>query len=462
MKNKVFIFLVTVFLLVIFFTQFKLVNHPIADNDEGIYSTSFLLVNKGYSAYKETYFSQPPGFLLTVYPGFVLLGKTLQSARFTIGIWAIIGLLTIIWIFYELKNKWAGLLAISLLSLIPSYYNQAITFQSDILITTFSLLSLVTLIKYGKSLRLYWFIISIFFLNLAFWTKFDITMVPAYFIFLFLLFNNKKINFRDILNLFLISFVSSLAFFILFISPFGIREVFSNSIILRFQAAQSSPFSLILFNYLKKDFVLSLIIIGSLILSIFKKDRIKYPLNVVLTWAIFVLIIFFFYRPLFPHHLVILAVPMVLLFSQIIDKYFKNKKIFKITVVTILSISLLNRIYMTSITSQKLINDQQENAVEIIKQYTNTNDFVICDEEILNAISGRLPPPELSDVSQVRIRSNNLTSEDFIKIVNTYKPKLIITWNGRLQSIKNFNEAVIDYKILNIISESKKIYIRIK
>ena len=117
---------------------------------------------------------------------------------------------------------------------------------------------------------------------------------------------------------------------------------------------------------------------------------------------------------------------------------------------------------MTSITSQKLINDQQENAVEIIKQYTNTNDFVICDEEILNAISGRLPPPELSDVSQVRIRSNNLTSEDFIKIVNTYKPKLIITWNGRLQSIKNFNEAVIDYKILNIISESKKIYIRIK
>src|SRR3989338_6923077 len=125
MKSKGFIILTAIFLLVIFFTQFKLINRPVTDNDEGIYLTSFLLVDKGYPAYKKTYFSQPPGF--------ILFGKTLQASRLTVGLWSIIGLMTIIWIGLELKNKWTGLLAISLLFLIPSYSNQSLTFQSDIL-----------------------------------------------------------------------------------------------------------------------------------------------------------------------------------------------------------------------------------------------------------------------------------------------------------------------------------------
>ena len=140
MKSKGFIILTAIFLSVIFFTQFKLINHPVKDNDEGIYLTSFLLVDRGYPAYKKTYFSQPPGFLLAVYPGFILFGKTLQAARFTVGLWSLIGLLAIIWIGFELKNKWIGLLAIGLLFLVPSYFNQSLTFQSDILITTFSLI----------------------------------------------------------------------------------------------------------------------------------------------------------------------------------------------------------------------------------------------------------------------------------------------------------------------------------
>ena len=72
-----------------------------------------------------------------------------------------------------------------------------------------------------------------------------------------------------------------------------------------------------------------------------------------------------------------------------------------------------------------------------------------------------MPPPELSDISQVRIRSNNLTTENFMKAINTYKPKLIIPWNGRLESIRNFKNILMDYRILTSISTSKNIYIRI-
>lgn len=460
MKNKVFIIFAAIFISVIFFTQLRLVNRPVTDNDEGIYLTSFLLVNKDYKVYKKTYFSQPPGFLLSIYPGFILFGKTLQAARLTVGLWSIIGLLAVIWLGFELKNKWVGLLAAGLLSLIPSYLNQSLTFQSDVLITTFSLISLATLIRFGENFVLPWFIISSFFLNLAFWTKFDITFFPSFFLALFLIYKDKKFFYKKIINLVLIFFSVSLAFFIIFILPFGIKEVFYNSILLRFQAASSST-SFSLFYYLKKDILLSAIILVSLFLSFLKNSNIRYPLIIVYIWSIFVLIIFYFYRPLFPHHLVILTVPFVLLFSQISELFFSNKKLFSYFVSILLIISLTNRIYITTSTSLRLINDQQAKAVSIIKKYTDINDVVVSDEEILNGISGRLPPPELSDISQVRIRSNNLTSENFKQIINNYKPKLIIPWNGRLESIINFKENLLNYKILASFSSSKNIYIRI-
>ncbi|RJQ38604.1 hypothetical protein C4559_00650 [Candidatus Microgenomates bacterium] len=461
MKGKIFIILMAVFLSIVFFTQFKLINKPVTDNDEGIYLTSFLLVDKGYSAYKQTYFSQPPGFLLSVYPGFILFGKTLQAARLTISLWSIIGLLAILWLGFELKNKWSGLLAVSLLLIIPTYYNQSLTFQSDILITTFSMISFVGLIRYIKSHYIPWFIISVFFLNLSLWTKFDITFIPSYILILFFAFKEKEISLKKIINLLIIFFTVGIGFFILLILPFGIREVFNNSILLRFQAAETTSKAFLLVDYLKKDLILLSMISAGLILSIFKIRKFNYLQKIIFIWSIFILILLIFYRPLFSHHLAILVVPTVLLFSQVIGHYLINKYFFRSMTVIILAISLGMRIYLTIGSSTKLVDNNQQKAIEIIKEHTNPDEIIISDEEILSGLSGRLPPPELSDISYVRIRSNNLTPEDFKKIIYTYKPKLIIPWNGRLRLIKNFEENLIGYKLLTSFSGDKNIYIRI-
>ncbi len=445
MKSKLFIILTVIFLLSIFFTQFKLINRPVRDNDEGIYLTSFLLVDRGFPAYKKTYFSQPPGFLLSVYPGFIVFGKTLQAARLTISLWSIVGLLAIIWIGFELKNKWAGLLVVVLLYLIPVYYNQALTFQSDVLITTFSLISFGALLRFGKKINVFWFIVSVFFLNLAFWTKFDVTFFPSFSLFMYLQFKERKISLIDIFNYFLIFCTVSLGFFLIFILPFGIKEIFNNSILLRFQASSSSSSSFMLFDYLKNDVILLLTTLASLFLIIFNVKNIKYPINIVFIWSIFILSILIFYRPLFPHHLVMLAVPMVLLFS------FLLKKISHYLVIILIIITLINRSYLFFNTSSSLVDSQRQEVINIIKNNTSINDFVVSDEEIINGISGRLPPPELSDVSHVRIRSNNLSPENFKKIIEQYKPKLIIPLNGRLQSIKNFNDVTKDYENINNI-----------
>ena len=116
-----------------------------------------------------------------------------------------------------------GFLAIGFLYLIPSYYRQTLIFQSDIVVGTFSLFSLAATLRFKKTKKIIWLILSTFFLNFAFWTKFDITFLPSFFVLLYLI----KVNKKHILTFLL----TSLLFFIFFITPFGLKEIFSNSLL---------------------------------------------------------------------------------------------------------------------------------------------------------------------------------------------------------------------------------------
>lgn len=463
MKKFGFTILVAAFLTAIFLSQLKLINRPIRENDEGIYLTTFHLINAGHPAYKQTFFSQLPGFLLTVYPGFVVFGKTLPAARLTIGLWSIIGLLAAIWLGFELKNKFVGLFTIGLLYLMPYYTNQTLTFQSDILISVFSLLSLASFLRFVRLSHLRWFIISIFFLNLAFWTKLDISLIPSLMVILF--YSYRKIK-KPLSTLFLLALFLCLSslFFLIFIYPFGISDVFKNSIDLRFQAISHFPSSFFqVIDYLKKDKILSLVIASSLIITMIRKESFRYPAIVMLVWVLSVLILVFIYRPVFPHHLAILSVPFSLFFSYSLFSWAKTQTVSRyISVLSILLIfiSIVNSFCSSLKTPVGVLNRQQQKAIDIIQKNTNVNDMVVSDEAILTGISGRYPPPALADISSVRINSGNLSADKFKQIIDSYKPKLIIAWNGRLISIKTFTQVIQNYQPLAVIGNSKIIYLR--
>ncbi len=460
MKNVYFFLTLIIFLIIVFFSQLKLIYHPVNDNDEGIYLTTFHLIDEGHPPYKETFLSQPPGFLLSIYPGFLLFGKTLTGARLTIGWWSLIGLLAIIWLTFELNCLEVGLWTISLLYLIPYYSSQTLTLQSDIPVGVFSLLSLVSLIRFAKSAKSSLLVVSIFFLNLAFWTKFDISLIPSFIFILFLVYKTRRsFSFSKLL---LVPLISTL-FFLIFILPFGINQIIRNVIWLRLQAVSHyQPSFLPLFDYTSKDFVLFVVILGGIILPIIKRGRFYHFSTAILIWCLTTLVLFIFYRPLFPHHLAILAVPFTLFFSYSGYLLVKSKKKSLSILITLvlLTAALTNRIYTTFKTPSLIVNQDQQNAINIIKKYTKNDDMIVSDEAILTGISGRLPPPELADISQVRIASDNLSSKKIQSLILINKPKLIIAWNGRLQSVKNFNQIIKNYRKLLTIACSRTIYIR--
>nr|MBA2679854.1 hypothetical protein [Ktedonobacteraceae bacterium] len=49
--------------------------------DEGVYWQTLRSMGAGYRLYSPTFYSQPPAFLLSIYPIYELFGQTLWSAR---------------------------------------------------------------------------------------------------------------------------------------------------------------------------------------------------------------------------------------------------------------------------------------------------------------------------------------------------------------------------------------------
>ena len=266
---------------------------------------------------------------------------------------------------------------------------------------------------------------------------------------------------EEIAKQLMVILTSALVLFIVAIFPFGLQHLYTNIIALRLHAGTdvSSSISLLL-PYLLRQPVLLVIMIAGIALSFVKRTNLKFPNILILIWSLFALAQLVLYRPLFPHHLSIVAIPFMLLFVLNIDNFSikKFERQYQKVVPILVLASSLYIVILLSIQPTTLLTHTQQSTLKTIDSVTSPHDYVVTDEEILNVESGRLPPPELSDVSYVRIYSNNLSAQNFQSIIEKYKPKLIIPWNGRLASIQSLHLILEKYRPLQTI-DSKTIYI---
>ena len=74
------------------------------DYDEGVYWQSLRAMSEGHPLFSSVFSSQPPFFLLALYPFYALLGQNLAAARLGVAIFSIIGILAM----YALGRMLAG------------------------------------------------------------------------------------------------------------------------------------------------------------------------------------------------------------------------------------------------------------------------------------------------------------------------------------------------------------------
>lgn len=452
MKRLIVFGLIGSLFLFLAWSDVALAGHPVTDNDEGIYLTSFLLIRKGFPAYAETFFSQPPGFLLSLYPLVSLSGNHLETFRLGVAAWSLVGIGALFWIGKELGKRWFAPLASALLYLIPHYYGQTLVLQSDAIVTTFTLLSLGALFRFLRTGQLLWFAATAVAYAVAFWTKFDVTFLPPLLLGIYLAggagtgnMAHRRERLARLTALFagVVAAVSGVLAI-----PFGVGNVFSNTVWYRMQSEGVAAGAASLVSLLSTERMLSVVLLIGAVLVWSVRNRLKDMGQVLIFWAGSSLLFFSLYRPFFPHHLAILAVPVVVATAYVIVLSMERRRelIAPFTILLLVAaIGVRMQLVRTSAGSALLDPERQEGVAFILRS-TKPGDGVVSDEAIFSALSGRLPPPELSDLSYVRIASGNMTSQRFAGIIQSEKPALIVAWNGRLKTMNGFPEVLSGYR----------------
>lgn len=465
-KKIALIFFFLLIFLAIAISGIKLLSHPSVEFDEGVYMTTFQVVNKGYSLYNPTFFSQPPGFYFLTNPIFKLFGQTLESGRLAIFLWSLIGIIGILWIGFEVEAIFFSIIAIGILYLIPLYSSEILTFHADSLILVFSTLSLAAFLRFKNTFSLKQILLSSFFLSLSILVKLDFLILIPNIVTIFFITKEGIISKKHLQKVYLLWISSLLIFISIFTLPFGIKNIINNVLGLRLEAISYFPFNpLSIYNYLITEKLLFVIIVLGILLSIFTvyKKIHNYKISLIfLTWVITSLVVLFIYHPLFLHHLVFLTISSSALLAYslyiLIKIKFSKKHLSLLIIIFIFLVSFFRLSYAFS-KNTEILNNEEKKGIQIILTNTNKNDFVVSDDGLLNGISQRLAPPNLVDLSYVRINTGNLKTSDFEKSINLFSPKLIMFWNGRLQNLANINYILQKYNYQKIYdNKSQRAY----
>src|SRR5713101_7248223 len=99
--------------------------------DEGVYWQSLRAMSAGHALYQQIFYSQPPFFLLSIYPFFALFGGTLWSARLGVALISLLGLLGAFLLGKALSGRVGAIAALLLLLVNPLYLTESQTLQAE-------------------------------------------------------------------------------------------------------------------------------------------------------------------------------------------------------------------------------------------------------------------------------------------------------------------------------------------
>ncbi len=101
------------------------------DYDEGVYWQSLRAMSQGHALFSSVFSSQPPLFLWTVYPFYLLFGQSLVAARLGVAVYSLIGLGAAYAAARMLGGRVAAAVVLVLLALDPLFVQESRTLQAE-------------------------------------------------------------------------------------------------------------------------------------------------------------------------------------------------------------------------------------------------------------------------------------------------------------------------------------------
>lgn len=121
--------------------------------DEGAYWQGLRAMSNGHALYKDVFLAQPPLFAWSLYPTFSLFGLSLWSARFAVVVTSVAGLVGAALLGRSLAGRRGAVAGLVLLVANPPYLAQSQTIQAEAPSVAFSFLAVGAAYKWWDAMR---------------------------------------------------------------------------------------------------------------------------------------------------------------------------------------------------------------------------------------------------------------------------------------------------------------------
>jgi len=459
--------------------------------DEGVYWQSLRAMSAGHPLYQQIFYSQPPFFLLSVYPFFTLFGSTLWSARFGIAMISLLGLVGAFLLGKALSGRAGAIAALLLLVVDPFYLVQSQTIQAEASFVAFTLLAVGLAYLWwqhpeGKR-GLFYAALTGITLSLSILCKLLAlsTLVPIGLLMLARLWQiwrkQPGTSRRSLLPMAIgiVAFLT-IAFLVLlpFLSTFGnlIQDVITFHTDAGSRLVNGSSRLLKMQHLLTS--ILALAALWGALAALFRRDWRIIPL---IAWFFAVFVQLLQLSPLFHHHLISLIPPLIAMAVMGIAGFPYNgsrigsmtrftKIATSITLVLILAATVLNVAEILSYYNGEV----QPSTISVIQQDLRVaadlhnaiaaDQLVVTDAQFVATLADRNTPPSLVDTSSVRLDTGYITAQDLISEASQPQVHAVLFYSKRFLQMPDarvfYNWVAQHFHLLHIYGPGQELWLK--
>jgi 4-amino-4-deoxy-L-arabinose transferase-like glycosyltransferase len=459
------------------------------DYDEGVYWQSLRAMAAGHPLFTSVFSSQPPFFLLSLYPFYLLFGQTLEAARLGVAIYSLVGVLGLYAIGRMLGGRWAGVAAAAMLAVEPIYLIESHSLQAEAPSLAFAIVCVALALASRKAAgraRLAFAAASGVFLSLGLLTKLSdvVAVLPAV---LYLIPWGDSPRPRD-LALALRRVLPALGCFALgalvglvaVLAPFAAHLGVVYDQVVRFHtiAAQANNAGLV--SNIKElagatqQYPLWLLALVAIVLALRRRAWVVLP---PLLWLLATVALLLDQQPLFGHHLALLSPPLALLaalsaplalqtfaggplhFARVtppaLPRIVPLLLVAVVLVVGLAQVAKSDRSYAQGPTALQT----QEAAA--LQGFSLPGDLVATDDQYIAGLADRSVLPQLVDTSIVRVTSGYLTAPQIEALLTHADTRVVLFASGRFNDIHGFHTWVTShYSLVTTFPDGGALYLK--
>ena len=439
--------------------------------DEGIRVEQLFLMSAGYRPFRDIFAAQGPLLLDLLHPWFVLFGQDLVAARWSVGVYSLVGLGGAYWLARLVGGPLAAITATALLVLSPLYLEGSRIALAEVPALAPATFAIGAAIVYARGGSRRWLMACGALLAVSLLVK-PITLAAGVPVGLAVL-SRWRFGLRTMLldGLLLGALVALIG--VVVVIGVGLAGVFDQIVAYRLESRGSEGWSIwknrvALARALSfEPAALPWLGVGAGLLLLARR---WIDAALVVAWAVASVALLLMYSPLHGKHAVVMIPPIAVLAGVGVGqavRLLRGGSPLPIRALVAAGLAVLLGWYATGapalaaqsgqllkVTADTDVDpavEQYADAVAVIRTLTAPTEFVVTDHPYLTFLAGRLVPPLLVDTSRSRIRSRSLRGAEAIAQATPYDPALVVLWADRLRGLSEFKRWVEEhYRLVKV------------